>query len=210
LQQYNQFLLQHETQVQTGATLLGHYSTNVPLGFFNGTWWNCPYVAGLVWPGEPSSPFFGDVTFTGGVSYSTTHMCPHIPFYIAGFAQVQAAFGVRCCGVSINLFAISLKIGAERALVTAASWRTRADRRRGYDWRRRRGVAWQHHSRAYSCQVQIDAKLEVTAAAVIKGWLKVSFGLSNHVLTMQIGLDSFGLTGWSSEWGQNLITTTLR
>jgi len=170
--------------------------------------------------GVPRTPLYADLFLSGGVNYLNSPSCPHIPYTFDGWASIRFSAGVDIFGLlTIDAITFTLTIGAYTPSVTRAqSWRTRTDarRRREVFWSdgRRRRVRWQNHYIAYSCEVSVFVKAELEMDLVVTGfktWVRGSFGLSNHVLSMTIGAEYWiGFGGWQSALSRGLLTTTLR
>ena len=88
------------------------------------------------------------VDVSGGIMFQNAAACPDIPFTLEGWAMIAlvGAINVGKLGVTvpglktIDALSISLKVGAKITGGNAMSWQERTDRRRGWDWRRRRGL----------------------------------------------------------------------
>jgi len=169
--------------------------------------------------GVPRVPIFGDVFLSGGVHYENRVSCPHIPYKIEGFASLRLTLGVDLAVFTVDVLQLVVTVQADPPARTAArTWYTRTDPRRRRWWadgRRRRATSRPHHQAA-SCQVLVHVKGEIALDIVIGGfraWVRGSYGVSNHVLSMTIGGEYY--VGWGSWQGapnlpRSLLVTTLR
>jgi len=170
--------------------------------------------------GVPRTPLYADLFLSGGVNYLNSPSCPHIPYTFDGEASMRFSAGVDIFGlITVDAIAFTLTIGAYTPSVTGArSWRTRTDarRRREYFWSdgRRRRATWRNHHIPYSCEVSVFVKAELEMDLVATGFkvfVRGSFGLSSHVLTMTVGAEYWiGFGGWLTALSHPLLTTTLR
>jgi len=146
---------------------------------------------------------FGNVNFGGGIIYSMTPACPHVPFTLSGWAQLGCALGVKCgspCSwmpfsTTFGAFSMTLKLSATLKTTSAWTWHTRTDSRRrrccGFWERRRRHRrrrdTWQAHVRPGTCEVVLEAKVDITVFSFVQINFSLTFGMSTHILKMDIG-----------------------
>jgi len=162
---------------------------------------------------SPPSPIYGDANMNGGIIFSNRASCPNVPFYIEGWASIGFAAGVNIWVARIDVFTLSLKIGAKIVTVSAWGWWYRGDRRRGWDWRRRRRGYWRYHYRRYSCDVEVYMKIEISIA-VIKGWMLIQYYLFSKIIKITMGLVghiSYGFGSYCKNlWDKQLLYTRIR
>jgi len=151
---------------------------------------------------SPPSPLYGDATMNGGIIFNSRRSCPNVPFRIEGYASIGFAAGVNLWICRLNLFMLSLKIGAKIVVVHAWGWWYRGDRRRGWDWRRRRRGWWGYHYRAYRCDVQVYVRIDIQVA-VVKGWMLMQYYLFSKIMRIQLGV-KVHISLWFTSYCKNI------
>jgi len=148
---------------------------------------------------SPPTPVYGMMTFTGGISYSTASACPdrYVP-NIEGYAGLAANFGVKVCVGPMcatgEALKISLKLGAKMTHQAELKSKKQQHRRRyeGFWAGHRRRLKWIDTFQPYICQLTIYAKLEVDFfLGIFKGWMMLTFGVDDKVLTLQAGARAY-------------------
>ena len=147
---------------------------------------------------NPPTPVYGMIGFSGGITYSTASACPdrYVP-NIEGYAALSANFGVKICFGWVcaqgEALKISIKLGGKMTH-NEEKYSKKQQHRRRYDNTRdwwpdsRRRMKWIPTYEPYICQFTLYAKLEVDILlGIFKGWLYLTFGLADHVLTLQAG-----------------------
>jgi len=150
----------------------------------------------------PPSPLYGDATMKGGIIFNSARSCPNIPFRIEGYASIGFAAGVNLWICRLNLFSLSLKIGAKIVKVSAWGWWYRGDRRRGWDWRRRRRGWWGYHYRAYRCDVQVYVRIDIQVA-IVKGWMLMQYYIFSKIMRIQLGV-KVHISLWFTSFCRNI------
>jgi len=162
---------------------------------------------------HPPSPLYGDATMAGGISFNSAHACPDVHFSLEGYASIGFNAGVGFWGIKLDLFTLSLKIGAKITKVAAWGWWYRTDRRRGWDWRRRRRSRWAYAYRPLQCDVEVYAKVEIFIA-LIKGWMFVLYTLFSKQMKINLGVKlhvNLWVTSYCKDvWSQDVLNTNLR
>ena len=185
----------------------GTWTINIELG---GTIAMLEVMFGLF---SPPTPMYGDAYMTGGLTFTFRAACPNIPFRVEGYATIGFNAGVQFWSIRLNLFALSLKIGAKIRRVAAAGWWYRSDRRRGWDWRRRRRGRWGYHWRALRCDVEVYVRVDVQVS-IVRGWMLMQYYIFSKIVKINIGINVH-INLWFTSycrgiWNQNVLNTRLR
>jgi len=160
---------------------------------------------------SPPSIFFGNCNMEGGITFSSKAACPDIPFSLHGYAKITFAAGINfwLVGGKRTLFSLSLTVGA-KIVSGSRCWRTRTDRRRGWDWRRRRRASWSSPCRGSYCDVEIYVRIEMVWW-IVKGWMLLQYFLFRKHIEITLGLEVWVLfVGWVDIFEQLVVNTRIR
>jgi len=138
---------------------------------------------------SPPSPLYGNALMSGGIIFSNKASCPDIPFYLEGWASIGFAAGVDIWIKKLDLFMLSLKVGAKTVSATAKGWRTRTDRRRCFCFGSRRREDWRSHFKAATCDVEVYARIDAQVS-VIKGWLLLQYFINDKLMKINLGVQA--------------------